>query len=142
MGAIFDRKDKKYLKGGKFLPKRHKKGDFSLILTAKDAKIATSIGLKHALISHYSFQVFLPKMWSKLPCCLPFFLSFLKDQLCLILKWQTIETGFSIIKGPQIKRNHQLRNSTWAYSTLTEAQKKLKHTGNLFRKNLQLKVVC
>ena len=38
MGAIFDLKDKKYLKGGKFLPKRRKKGDFSLILTAKETK--------------------------------------------------------------------------------------------------------
>ena len=38
MGTIFDLKDKKHLKGGRFLPKRHKKGHFSLALTDEDVK--------------------------------------------------------------------------------------------------------
>ena len=38
MGAIFELKDKKYLQGCRFLPKRHNNGDFSLVLTAKDVQ--------------------------------------------------------------------------------------------------------
>lgn len=60
MVLIFNLKDKKYLKGGRFRPKRHRKGDFSLVLKAKGVKIARNIGLKYALISHYSFQIFFP----------------------------------------------------------------------------------
>ena len=73
MVLIFNLKDKKYLKGGRFRPKRHRKGDFSLVLKAKGEKILRNIGLKYALISHYSFQIFLPNIWYKLPCCFNFF---------------------------------------------------------------------